>query len=219
MMLLTPFREVAVANGWRLKTMTKSSCTVLLGLTGNLQWELDKGRSCRRWRRSVIERLQADPPDLLVIAHAPTYKLRTIKGRAIPKSERTGEWKRALERTVARLPAQTRVLALGGVPRNWGNPVHCLRAHPKNISRCVTAKAPFDERYMDKGLRRAVATNAAIYRTLYGKTCTYDPCPLVQGDVMMWRDTSHLSETFVKQLKPSIRRILEEALGTSASSR
>ena len=29
------------------------------------------------------------------------------------------------------------------------------------------------------------------FRTLYGKVCTYDPCPLVQGDVLVWRDGGH----------------------------
>jgi hypothetical protein len=53
----------------------------------------------------------------------------------------------------------------------------------------------------------------ALYDTLYDQICTYDPCPVIQGDVLMWRDGSHLSETFARQLQPSIERILTDALG------
>jgi hypothetical protein len=40
--------------------------------------------------------------------------------------------------------------------------------------------------------------------------CSYDPCPVIVGDVLMWRDRSHLTATFARQLAPWFVTILEE---------
>jgi hypothetical protein len=37
----------------------------------------------------------------------------------------------------------------------------------------------------------------------------------VQGEILMWRDSSHLTRTFVGQLTPSIREMLEKTVAAS----
>jgi hypothetical protein len=216
-MFLTPFRRIAEQSGWKLTTMTKAACPGLVGLAGNNQWEIDGGRTCRLWQRRVLARLDKHPPDLVVYIQTPGYKLRQRDGRAVAPWRRTGEWRRALKRTVARLPEETTVLALGGTPRNFAsNPVNCLRQHPDDISACVTRRQPEDKRTMDLGLQQGASVSRAIFDSIYDQICSYDPCPLVQGDVLMWRDGSHLSETFARVLQPSLKRVLDDALATRA---
>lgn len=213
-MYLTPFIRIAEARGWKLTTMTKSACPGLLGLAGNNQWEIDKGRSCRLWQQRVVSRLRRAPVDLVVYAHTPGYKLRKPNGKAVAPWKRAGQWRVALRETVEVLPEETTVLALGGTPRNFrGNPVRCLRANRADISACVSRRQPEAARSMDVGLQQAASVTRALYDTLYDQICTYDPCPVIQGDLLMWRDGSHLSETFATQLRPSIERILTDALG------
>ena len=218
-MYLTPLKRIAKANGWHLTTMTKSACPALQGLQGNNQWEIDKGRTCRMWQDNIMKRWQDHPPDLVVLAHTPGYKLRRIDGKLVAPWRRAGEWRRALKRTMEQMPASTTVLALGGTPRNFGgNPVNCLRANPNDISACVSPQQPDEKRSMDLGLKEAASVTEAIYDSLYGQICSYDPCPLVQGDILMWRDGSHLSETFARKLRPSLERVLTDALSAEAAS-
>ena len=213
-MYLTPLIAIAKERGWHLTTMTKSACPALLGLAGNNQWEIDRGRTCRLWQERVVSRLNRTPVDLVIYAHTPGYKLRKSDGKAVAPWKRAGQWRTALKATTAALPQETTVLALGGTPRNFrGNPVACLRDNPTDISACVTRRQPEAARSMDLGLQQAASVSRALYDTLFDQICSYDPCPVIQGDVLMWRDGSHLSETFALQLKPSIERILTDALG------
>mgnify|MGYP001822195299 CR=1 FL=1 len=212
-MYLTPLHRIAKQQGWRLTTMTKSACPGFPGMIGDLQWEIDRGRTCLGWQKRVMARLTKDPADLVIFSHTPAYKLRKTDGRLVSAWRKQGEWRRGLKRAVERLPESTTVLALGGTPRNFkGSPVKCLRANPRDMSKCVSRRQPEEKRIMDQGLQQAAAVTRARFDTLFDQICTYDPCPLVQGEVMMWRDGSHITETFARVLQPSLERILLDAL-------
>lgn len=212
-MYLTPLARIAEERGWKLTSMAKRACPAMLGLAGDNQWRIDRGRTCRLWQERMISRLQRAPVDLVILVHSPAYKLRQPSGRVVPSWKRPGQWRMGLRRTVAALPPETTVLALGGAPRNFnGNPVKCLKGNRRDVSACVTKRQPARARTMDVGLRQAAAVSRARFDTLFDQICSYDPCPVIQGDVLMWRDASHLSETFARQLQPSIERIVLDAL-------
>lgn len=212
-MYLTPLSRIAAEHGWKLTSMAKRACPALPGMTGDLQWKIDRGRTCGLWQDRVLSRLDRSSPDLVILVHSPAYKLRKSNGKVIPPWKRQGQWRDGLMRMAAALPDETTVLALGGAPRNFsGNPVKCLKGNQHDISRCVTRRQPIRARTLDAGLRQAAAATSARFDTLFDQICTYDPCPVIQGDVLMWRDASHLSETFATRLQPSIERILFDAL-------
>ena len=213
---MTPLRRIAEEQGWRLTTMNKGACPAFPGLFGDNQWEIDKGRSCLRWQERLMTRLSKHPVDLVVFAHAPTYRLRRTDGKSVAKLQRSGEWRRALMRTAERLPQETAILVLGGTPRNFhGHPVRCLDRNSQNISACVSRRQPEEMRYTDVGLKQAASVTRARFDTLFDKICTYDPCPIIQGDVLIFRDSHHLSETFARQLQPSLERLLVDAVAAA----
>ena len=118
-----------------------------------------------------------------------------------------------------RLPEETTILALGGTPRNFkGSPAKCLSQNPRDMSACVSRRQPEEKRTMDVGLKQAAAVTRARYDSLFDQICTYDPCPVVQGEVLMWRDGSHLSETFARLLEPSVERLLADVLQPVAAA-
>lgn len=216
---ITPLRRIAEEQGWRLTTMNKGACPAFPGLFGDNQWEIDKGRSCLLWQERVMKRLVEDPADLVVFAHAPMYKLRRTDGQPVAAWRRTGEWRRGLKRTVEQLPEETGVLALGGTPRNFhGHPVSCLARNTGDISACVSRRQPEEMRFTDVGLKQAAAVSRAQFDSLFDKICSYDPCPIIQGDVLLFRDSHHLSETFARQLQPSLEAVLLKALATHAQT-
>ena len=108
--------------------------------------------------------------------------------------------------------ADAQVLLLGDVPDMAGNPVTCLRQHRRDMSACTPPRVPQAQRRTESATRLAARAGGASFRTLYGKICTYDPCPLVQGDVLMWRDGGHLTSTFVHHLTPALRSLLSSAM-------
>mgnify|MGYP000169795117 CR=1 FL=1 len=65
---------------------------------------------------------------------------------------------------------------------------------------------------MERALRAVAREEGEFPRSLSGQICPYDPCPVVQGDTLVWRSKGHLSSTFARKLTPSLRRIIQGAL-------
>jgi hypothetical protein len=117
-----------------------------------------------------------------------------------------------MARTLARLPQSSRVLILGDTPKNDMDPVDCLMRHRGDMSACVSRRRPVPARTIERAIRQVSIDRGAHHRTLYPKVCSYDPCPLVQGGILIYRDRAHLTATFARRLTPSVTRLLEAAL-------
>ncbi len=217
-MYLPPFISAARAEGWRLVTLLKGRCSPIVGTMGRHQYELDGGASCREWRSEARRSLAADPPDLVVLSFSDDYTLVGYGGRKIPAADRAAAWSRGVRQTVTALTRSSAVLLLADAPRNVGNPVKCLRTHPRDMSACVTAVAPLTARRIDRAVGVAARASGARYRGLRGKVCPYGPCPLVQGDVLVYRDQGHLTVTFTRLLAPSVRTMLTKVLRAGPAS-
>ena len=212
MMWSQPVRRVAAQRDWRFLTMTKTACPALLGIYNRRQMEIDGGTSCQQWRRNVIKRMKAYPPDLIIITQSDDYKLYSRTGALQPRSRSKTLWKQALKRTLDALPKQSQVLVLGDVPDNRVNPRSCLGYNRSDMSQCVTRRAGVRGRQVEFGLRDTARANGATFRTLHGKICSYEPCPVVQGRILMWRDRTHLTNRFAVKLQPSMRAAIDDAL-------
>ncbi len=210
--LLRPFKRAAQRERWHIETVIKGACIPLLGIENGLQQRLDKGQSCRAWKDNAIDWLKADPPDLVVITQSQTYNLARRDGTPFGKKSWPDRWQAAVERTVGAMPESTQVLILGDVPRNFGDPVKCLQEDPRDMSACTSPRLAPEERAIESALRAGAEASGAAFGTLYDSICTYDPCPLVHGEVLVWRDRSHVNATFSGRLTPTIQTLLTDAL-------
>jgi hypothetical protein len=218
MQLATPIKTVAEEKGWRLTTLVKKACPPVLGIHNRAQRWVDDGRSCRRWRRNAIEWLKQDPPDHIIIAHSDGYAISGFRGKRISGGQRAAAWRAGMKRTLRQLPASSEVIVLGDIPYNRLNPVSCLRKHRTNISKCVTSRRPLHKRSIELALQDAARSKGASFRRFYDKVCSYDPCPVIQGDVLIYRDRGHLTATFARQLTPTFRRMLGKLIAPGSST-
>ncbi len=211
-MLMPPLIAAARQRGWRVVTLLKGTCSPVLATTNAQQYAFDAGRSCDRWRRRAIDWLGTARPALIVYAHSDDYGLVGAAGATLAGRRKDLAWERGAAATVARLPRSSEVLWLGDVPRNDGNPVRCLRDHRGDMSACVTRREPSSARKAETALRRGVTMAGARFVPLYDQVCTYDPCPLVHGETLLWRDDAHLTATFTRFLAPFLGSQLDAAL-------
>ncbi len=212
--LLLPFKRAANQEGWFVETAIKGGCLPWQGIDNGLQQRLDGGRSCRIWRQQAMAWLNGlpSPPDLVVITSSDRYALVRLDGQIHAKDSWPRRWQAAVERTVAALPPETAALILGDVPHNYRDPVRCLQADPRDISACAWPRQDPDDRVIAVAQRAGAEAAGAAFGTLNDVICPYDPCPLLQGDVFVWRDRSHVSGTFSGRLTPALRTLLGEAL-------
>lgn len=211
-MLVDPIRRAARNAGWRVETMLKGACLPILGTMNPAQWKLDRGDSCREWRIRAYARLRANPPNVLILTGNDNAVFVDKRGRELPRAMRPAIWRKGIARVIDRLAPETTLLVLGDVPDTKGNPIACLKRDRSDMSRCATRREPLSKRSIERAVRSIVAARGHEFGTLYGKICPYDPCPVVQGNTLVWRSKGHLSASFARKLTPSVRRIISGAL-------
>jgi hypothetical protein len=218
MQLTTPILAVARENGWRLTTLVKKACPPVLGIN-NLakRWRSDRGH-CRTWRRKALAWLNHHPPDHVILAHSDAYAISTLAGKRVVGTKRAPLWRAGIQRTIERMPSASNVLVLGDIPENRVNPVQCLRQNPTDISRCTTSRKPLPRRRIELAIEQGARAAGASYRRFFDKVCSYDPCPVVQGRVLLYRDRGHLTATFAERLTPMFRTMLADMVNAARRS-
>jgi hypothetical protein len=103
-----------------------------------------------------------------------------------------------VSRTVARLRSMdARVVVLGDTPHLTFEPVDCLSRNPDHTIECAVDRAVlFDEPWLAGEEARAVGGGATFVDTA-SWLCPSEPCPMVIGRYLVYRDTNHLGMPFV----------------------
>lgn len=203
--------------GWRIIQMTKTACpSIVMHVLG--QWRLDRGRTCKRWRAKAFDWLRQKRPEVIIVTNRSKWTVIDNDGHSLSGAARRAAWRSAIDKTLARLPAASQVVVLSDTPHNNGEPVDCLKVHRRNIAACETRRA-WALHSEVRGIERNAAKAAgAMTRNLNKKICTYDPCPLIQGKTLMWRDHGHLTATFSRRLWPSVRAAIRPAVAAARAN-
>ncbi len=213
--LVPALKRVAEAAGWHLVTLIKGGCPPVLGVSNEPQWLLDGGATCARWRAGALRWLRLHPPDAIVLTHTDGYAIVDDGGRRLHGEARLRRWRVGMRRTIEALPGRSELLVLGDTPKNRQNPIPCLLRHPGDMSACVSRPVAPSWRLVERAIQRVSTAKGALHRSLYRKVCPYDPCPLVQGQLLVYRDKSHLTATFARILAPSLRGMLRRMVGST----
>jgi peptidoglycan/LPS O-acetylase OafA/YrhL len=195
-------------EGFKVVQFTKSACSFT-----DVDLDRKNNPDCRAWGRAVLKDVVALDPDLVIASHR--------QGRALPKgaTERSQETEDAMVgglvsywRTLTR--AGIPVVALLDNPAPSDQPVYeCVAQNPKNLDRCA-----FDR---DQGV---AASGAPAARRAAGEvpgvsvadlTPTICPdgrrCAAVIGNVLVYRQTTHLTKSFVESAEAQLSAALFDA--------
>jgi peptidoglycan/LPS O-acetylase OafA/YrhL len=190
--------RIAAERGDTLVTQTKSACA---SIDIELSWGGAPYTACDRWRDAVIDQLRADPPALVVLAN---YGNPEFADADDPE----GQWQRGLEATIRQLAAFTRVVVIADTPDVRDNPSVCLSAHLSDAAACAR---PASLALASPGRDATVAATRATGTPLIDLTgyfCT-DVCPAIIGNVLVYRDSHHMTATYAAELAdPLARRLL-----------
>jgi hypothetical protein len=194
-------------HGWRLLSMTKSACTtadatVWSGITKRAYAE------CDTWRQAALDRIAAEHPALVVVSNSRTYQVM-VDGVATPIARVPEEWDAAQGRTLARLsPLAAHVVVIGDTPRSQADPPVCLSANLDDASACAMPYAKVvDQAYTAR--EAAVAASAGVgWVDPTAWVCRTDPCPVVFGRFLVFRDQHHLTATYARALATRLDALL-----------
>jgi peptidoglycan/LPS O-acetylase OafA/YrhL/cellulose synthase/poly-beta-1,6-N-acetylglucosamine synthase-like glycosyltransferase len=181
------------ASGWRVVSWTKAACSVadIDVYNSALKREFSE---CMEWREWTFQRIKKLSPDLVVVSQSD----------AVPGDLGNIEWAEGTSRTMAYLRGFGLPVAyLLDTPLPIGNVPECLATHLDDVGACnalVPDTNPFDDR---KDMVAESLTSLGV-PTVDPEPwlCTAKECPVIVGNVLVYRDDSHVSARFSRWLAP-----------------
>jgi hypothetical protein len=206
------FDRLATVEHWRLVTLTKSACTPadLTVYNGNYKRAYTE---CDAWREKAFDQIAATHPSLVVMAMSRSYIL--VDGASTATvAERPDLWDAGIAKSLARLVSTSDHVALiGDTPRSKVDPPVCLSKHLDDVLACATpSKSAIDAKRTAADQALAEAAGATFVDPTPW-VCPSEPCPVVIGNYLIFRDSHHLTTPFSTALSRRMLTALPPPLG------
>lgn len=176
---------IVTGQGWRLVTITKSGCVFATPRTGTSK----NDRSCARWNESLMERLAELRPD--IVFTTATHGKNGPAEHVLP---------RFAERWAKLTTLGIHVVAIRDNPWFKNDVPECVQINGPNSVQCTLPRAqafatsdPFRNAHTDPRVHFVDITD---------HLCPGIRCPVTTGNVVMYSDRHHMTNTFVRTLIP-----------------
>jgi hypothetical protein len=199
-MWLGPLLKAAETKGWKIVPFFKSSC-IPVDVT---EWRQDKERpytECDTWREWVYGEIARIKPERIILSGFLNVILGDKdSGRPIPEKETGPVFAEGAKSALKRLrPLSPRVYVISGTPTLEKEPLDCLSGRRATMASCA---APLDQLIEDRNRawKKAAAATGAHWVDVVPWFCDQRTCPLVVGNLIVYRDTNHITRTYVAAL-------------------
>ncbi|MCH7232372.1 acyltransferase [Glycomyces sp. L485] len=187
------FEAIGQEQGWRLLSRTKSDCTPVF--TSVMSDQLGREYTeCEQWRQAVLDEIDRESPDLVVLAT--TDDVTLTEGRV-------REWKKGWTDLIDRAGESAgEVVALTDTPRSDGAPVSdCVAIHQDEVQVCALDQEEAVENtdLREAGIEVQKAEGVTVIDTVQW-LCVDGVCPPIVGDMLVLRDTNHITTPYAKWL-------------------
>lgn len=197
-MLIPGLRTVATARNWRITTWVGNGCV----------WRAEGAESdeCSERRRAVDAALRADPFDAIILT-ARRVPDSTASSAATAEALYARAWQQQID-------LGARVIVIADNPRVTQEAIDCVLRNANDAvaaRQCLVAEdSGFAPR--DQVAEAAKASGLAEVVDLADLYCHRGECPLVAGDVMIYRDEHHITATYSREIASELARRLAAAL-------
>lgn len=193
---LPAFEELANKADWRVTGLTKDSCAVtdqMLQYGRRGQPSRDYGE-CAIWLERAVEQVLHQRPDLVVISYSPRHR---VDGMGHPQSQfKVAEGTARLVRTLK--DHGISVAAIKHTPWNRQEIPNCVAQNVDDWSVCSTGR---DQALAPAALNLVTEKDPDVLLLDFDdEFCTATSCPSVIGNVLVYRDSHHLSATFSRTM-------------------
>jgi hypothetical protein len=197
---------LAQERGWRLIAVSKATCPpVELPIFSPILGR--PFRECDQWRVAVRNRIRREHPFLVVVGAARHYTDLYHFRMYSP------EWVDGMGRFVHELrDIAPNVVVMGPTPKPNQDVPDCLAQHLTSVTACVQPRAGVVDVNGSDAERDAVTEAGGHYLPVVPMLCTKSQCPVIVGNLLVYRDDNHLSKTFASWLAPIVGNELDRTM-------
>ena len=186
-------RAAAAAEGWKLIPVTKAGCpsATITVFRANFNRPYE---ACDTWRRNALDYIRELEPTVVVLASSSSIRAGTADE----------EWLDGLTATIAALPDASHPVVMADSPRFSEHVPDCLSDHLTSVRACTTERAPAAAAQLRAAEEALVSGAGGSFLDGYEISCLADPCPVIVGDVLAFRDEHHLTVVYSTLLGPRL---------------
>jgi hypothetical protein len=205
--------QIAQQRQWRLETLTKTTCPLLLNLPIHSPYLGREYTECDQWRTQILSRIQAERPAVVILGMTRRY------AQDFHFTTYGAQWLTSLTQTVAAIRATgALVLVLGPIPDPLSTVPTCLSAHLDSATACTPDRTRAINAAGITAEQAATATGGGHYADLSSLFCTATRCPVIVGNNLVFRDDNHLTTSYAQWLAPIISAEISSAMAGSSAS-
>ncbi|MDQ2701116.1 MAG: acyltransferase [Actinomycetota bacterium] len=193
--------KISEKRNWKLVGLARGNCLVA---------DVPYRERCDKWRKNVLERIeQVEKPDLVVLSSSTLDRFRVKSGgRELSRNESQPKLVEGLTRVLKRFrKTGAKVVVIRDQARAPFIPHECVADNLKELKKCFFSPSRREEWSFDRDAAKLAGVKLIDPMPVL---CRNDTCPSVIGDVIVYRDTYHLTATFARTLAPWLEKQLPE---------
>ena len=192
------YDEIAKATGWKIRQIATGACaSFLFAPIGRPNVD------CSAWRKKAFASIRAERPQLIVLSN--------YSGPAFQDDPR--DWARGVNAALDQLPRDSRVAVLSETPEAGKDIPSCLAVNLTQTARCEPSRSSPTLDPLNSELRSIVEGRGAEFVDAASWMCSAVRCPVVTGNVLIYRDRHHVSQQFALSRADRLQAAFAAALG------
>lgn len=204
---LTPLQNAATAVDARVLLHTRSGCTLadVTYVQNGRVWQ-----ACNRWKQSVMGDLLTRKPQLVVMVTRTQAVLDPETGIQASPRRAKQLFLEGLYETVQRLSSRgIKVLVIRDTPELSKNPLDCLSSH--TVVACDQLLGTSLGKSFTEVMQLRQMPNVTTV-DLAQAICEGALCPPVKSETVVWRDESHVTDSYAAKMTPLFKYLVRMAL-------
>jgi peptidoglycan/LPS O-acetylase OafA/YrhL len=193
--------QIGKARHWRVLSFTKSACPAASVLV--YQDTLKRGYTeCVQWRDQTLAAIKQMHPAMVIMTNNGTDTGGLVNTPGDPDQAWTAAWVASLNKVQQN---GTKLVVLSDTPYPKSNAPDCVSTHVADVSACTRQAS--DALVLPKRrqlVADAAARSGALVLDPTPWFCTSTGCPVVVGNVLVYKDESHMSTAYATMLAPVV---------------
>ena len=192
--------QLANTRHWKLVVFAKSGCP-----TADVRIRrtfLDP--ECVAWRAKVVEQLTVAKPTMVVMSSAPYDP-----GGSDVGLDSDEVWRRGLTATLEQVrPITEKLLIIGDTPLPIHQIPNCLSKQPRNVRGCLAPRQDSVDVSRVQLEGEVAGEHDASFVSVSDWLCGTWECPVIIGNMILYRDNNHISATASRYFAPFLAAVM-----------